>query len=460
MSQSNEILAMLSAGVSLGRILVPIFGIGLVVTGLSMFLSYAAAPQAEARRELAQAEIEAGSKIEKLTNFYGYLFPNRRDSRLWYIERMPADFSKPLENVQVVQQDPQGNIVTKYYGKTAVFNPAQHTWDFEGGRLVHYSPNGDVKDAAYPPSQIITGWSETPWRIASQQLQPDKLSVPELHQYLALNSDFTPIQLAPFRTYLDFRWALPWTDMVVVLFTAPLGIVYQRRSVLTGVASSILFFLVILFTSNLFLALGRGARTGPFPAAWTTNIFFACVGLVLLRQRSLNRDPHPVESVPARPHAGGEVIGRIGRYRAAGTGPFAAGPIIATSPAAPLRSASRSTPLLYPEAGEAFARRDVSEEGLAQVARRSFRAAAVFFLALEVRPAAARRARSVAQGRRRIAPARLPGRTSARARPDDLHPGADARTQKGAAPDRRARRRRDRSTGAGLRAWRHPANRS
>ena len=301
MSTSNELLAMLSTGVSLGRVLMPIFGVGLAVTAFSTYLSYALAPQADAQRELAEAQMEAGNKLERMKYSLGYLFRNRRENRLWYVEKMYTDLKLPLDNVQVVQQDANDNITDKLYAKEGTFDAARNTWVFTGCKLVHYLPNGDVDPGTitYPARHEITGWSETPWRLASATLESDRLSVPELRQYLKLNSDFTGPQLAPFRTYLFVRWALPWMCMVVVLIAAPLGIVYQRRSVIVGVAASIILFLCFLFSDNLFHALGRGDRgVGPFWAAWTTNLIFGFIGAVLLRVRALNRDRLPL--TPAR----------------------------------------------------------------------------------------------------------------------------------------------------------------
>lgn len=295
MSQANEILAMLSAGVSLGRILTPFFSVGLAVTGLSIFLNYQLAPQAEARKDQLLAEMDAGgSKLERSAFTLGHLFPNRRDRRLWFIEKMPNDLVHSLQGVQIEQQDPQGAISEKIYARTADYDDAKRAWTMHGAKLVKYSPDGDVTAESYPATHVISGWTETPWRIASSILQPDKLSVPELREYNQLNADFSRTQLAPFRTYLAYRWALPWNCLVVVCVSAPLGVVYSRRSVLAGVATSIFMFFLILFMTNLFLALGRGDRLSPFWAAWSPNILFAAVGLVLLRVRALNRDRLPL----------------------------------------------------------------------------------------------------------------------------------------------------------------------
>ncbi len=288
MSQSNEILSMLSAGVSLGRVLLPIFLLGVAAVALSTYLQYSAAPKADARRERAEAELEAGRRLQRLNFTTGYLFPNRSDNRVWFIEKMPSNLSQPLEGVRVEQTTPQG--ITKYYAAVATYDEPTRAWTFRDGRVVHCSPDGNVLDIAFPPVQTITGWSETPWRINSAVLQPDKLSVPELHQYLTLNGDFTDAQLAPFRAYLAQRWANPWTCLVVVLFASALGVVYQRRSVLSGVATAIVLFALIFFFGNLFLALGKGARMPALPSAWAVNVVFGAVGLLLLRQRALNRD--------------------------------------------------------------------------------------------------------------------------------------------------------------------------
>ena len=286
---------MLGAGVSLGRILTPFFAVGLAVTGISACLNYQLAPAADAKKDQMLDEMEAGqSKLEKNAFTLGHLFRNRTDNRLWFVEKLPTDLAQPLQGVQIVQQDASGGIVQKLYARTARYAAPTRAWTFAGAKLVSYSAAGDVTAESYPASHVITGWSETPWRIASSTLQPDKLSVPELHDYLRLNADFTRAQLAPFRTYLEHRWALPWSCLVVVCVSAPLGIVYSRRSVLAGVASSIFIFALILFTTNLFLALGRGDRVAPFWAAWTPNIVFAIVGLVLLRVRALNRDRLPL----------------------------------------------------------------------------------------------------------------------------------------------------------------------
>src|SRR5579862_73957 len=285
MSRSNEIISMLTAGRSVVRILQPLLFVGLAVTALSMALDYELAPHAAATRQALQDEFKGrGNKpLEQ------QLFRNRIDYRTWYVQRIREDQSA-MEGLHITQQDRDGNILGKYYARLGSYDAAARTWTLRGARVVSFTPSGDIIKTETPRVKKITGWSETPWRIISSNLDPENLSVPQLRDYLVFNSDFPPVQLAPYRTYLDYRWAVPWSCLVVVFIAAPLGIVYSRRGVLAGVASSIFIFFSLFFLSYLFLALGKGGRISAPVAAWTPNAGFAAIGLFLLWMRSTNRD--------------------------------------------------------------------------------------------------------------------------------------------------------------------------
>ncbi len=136
----------------------------------------------------------------------------------------------------------------------------------------------------------ITGWSETPERIASSRMVPEYLSVPELRDYLDYNADFPRDQLAPFATHLQYRFALPWVCILVVFLAAPMGIVYSRRGILGGVAIAIALFFLLVISSSLAIALGKGDRITPLEAAWAPLGVFLLIGFILLWFRSTARD--------------------------------------------------------------------------------------------------------------------------------------------------------------------------
>lgn len=290
MSRFNEVISMLTAGRSILRLLVPLFGVGLLATGACLFLNYELAPHAEGMKKVALERISRGRKDDK-NAVDGTLFRDRMNGRTWYIRKLKPN-STQLEGVHITQQDEQGRITKKWYAARAAFAARGKTWTLSRGMICEFNDAGDIAAIDHFPTghRVVGDWSETPWRIASAHLEAQNLSIPELRDYLKYNADFPAPQLAPFRTYLHHRWALPWSCLVVVCIAAPLGIVFTRRGVLGGVASSIFIFFGMIFLTNLFLALGKGARVSPWLAAWLPNLSIALVGLVLLYFRSTNRD--------------------------------------------------------------------------------------------------------------------------------------------------------------------------
>jgi len=178
-----------------------------------------------------------------------------------------------------------------YVAGRANYRSQAKTWDLENVRLAYYDAVGNITKEEFRPALTIEHWSETPFRLGSANVQAEFLSFPELREYLHFNSDFPATLLAPFRTHLQYRLALPWTCLVVVCIAAPLGIGYSRRGVLSSVAAAVILVFSMNFLVHLFLALGEGDRVPGWIAAWTPNILFAGIGLYLLYLRASNREP-------------------------------------------------------------------------------------------------------------------------------------------------------------------------
>jgi lipopolysaccharide export system permease protein len=276
MSRANEIVSMLTAGVSLPRVLRPVIGMGLP---RKMFLS--------------EVQSRPGRYIQ------GQIFRNRTDSRTWFVQNfLPR--GNTFNNVQVLQQDANDNIVTNYVATRAFYRPETKTWELENVKVVHYDHAGNIVDEQIYPSLKIEHWSETPFRLGSANERAEFLSLPELREYLRFNADFPATLLAPFRTHLQYRLALPWTCFVVVCIAAPLGIGYSRRGVLSSVAAAVFLVFSMNFLVHLFLALGEGYRVPAWIAAWTPNILFTAIGLYLLYLRAANREPASFHLFTAR----------------------------------------------------------------------------------------------------------------------------------------------------------------
>lgn len=284
MSRANEIVSMLTAGISLIRVLAPLFLLGILTTAICFALNYSVAPHAEMARKLFFAPDKSTAGLE------GQIFRNRRDARTWFIQRLRAN-SNVFDNVEVLQQDAADQITTAFLAERAEFQPGENTWTLSQAKVVHYDDAGNITSEQIEPTLVVRHWSETPYRLRSANMRAELMSLPELRDYLTFNADFPEALLAPFRTHYHYRIALPWTCLVVALIAAPLGVGFSRRGVLTSVATAILLIFALNFSTHLFLALGEGARIPAWIAGWAPIIVFGTIGLYLLQLRSSNRDP-------------------------------------------------------------------------------------------------------------------------------------------------------------------------
>lgn len=287
MSRSNELISMLGAGLSVTRILVPLFAVGFVLVGVTAYFNFESAPHAAMIKKQMLREIKRGEKLE--TGLAAHLYRNREDARTWFIRKISADLEQ-FNDLQVLQQDEEGNIIKQWYARDGSYDPITKSWIFSRAKYVEMDTSGEITKTEMLDEIVIPGWRETPWRISSSVMNPNYLSVQELKDYLAYNWDFPAVRLAPYRTQLQYRYALPWVCLLVVFIAAPLGIVYSRRGILGGVATAIAIFFSLVFVSALFVALGKGNRLPAMTAAWGPMVAYLGIGLWLLWYRSTNRD--------------------------------------------------------------------------------------------------------------------------------------------------------------------------
>ena len=288
MSRRNEIISMLCAGRSVVRLLAPLLLLGLVLTGIATALNYSLAPHAGAVKKEILTDLRKKGDVNRKA-IRGHLYRNREDRRFWFISRLNPTIER-FSWVQIIQEDPEGDLQRNYYAESASYDHAAQAWNLSNGKYVDFNKQGDVTHQERFQNLQLRDFSETPWRISSSVLDPNFLSVPELREYLKYNSHFSPTRLAPYRTQLDYRWALPWGCLIAVLIAGPLGIIYSRRGVMGSITMAIGLFFLLILGSSLFLALGKGYRIDATLAAWGPIVFFGGIGVFMIWMRTTNRE--------------------------------------------------------------------------------------------------------------------------------------------------------------------------
>ena len=183
-----------------------------------------------------------------------------------------------------------GVVTETWYATRGHFVPATGTWVLEEARHVTLDESGNVIASESKLVIELKGWHETPWKISSSTMNSEFLGVPALSDYLRYNAEFPKARLAPFLTHWYYRWALPWSCLVVIFLAGPLGVVIGRRGIIGGVGVAIALFAGLLFSSSLFIAFGKGDRIPAWVAAWGPNMIFMTIGLYLFWIRASGRE--------------------------------------------------------------------------------------------------------------------------------------------------------------------------
>ena len=125
--------------------------------------------------------------------------------------------------------------------------------------------------------------TESPKRLIAEARRPDEMTSRELRRYVrALKLSGRTSRLAEFYVALHYRYAYPFTSLMVVWIGLPLGMRVSRSGALRSVGTALALVVAFFFITQLTLGFGRTGHLPPVIAAWLTNIIFGVVGAVML----------------------------------------------------------------------------------------------------------------------------------------------------------------------------------
>lgn len=289
-SRHHELTAMRAAGLSLIRISVPYFVVGLIFSGIVFYLNEEVVPNsADNAEEILLRHGPTRSKDVAKVWRRNVLFINPVDNRSWQIGAYNMQ-TRVMYNPQVDWRLADGTRWHIFAEKGWWVN--RH-WVFTNvQQFIYPSVRTDFPEKRTLDDFVFERMTETPRLIRSEikisaigdlrSLRKTQISTAALLDYLNLHPTMDDKRRDSLETMLHSRLAAPWTCFVVVLIAVPFGSLPGRRNVFVGVASSIFICFIFFVAKDLALALGSSGRMPAWLAAWSTNVFFAITGLVLM----------------------------------------------------------------------------------------------------------------------------------------------------------------------------------
>ncbi len=285
-ARHHELTAMRGAGISLWRLTLPYFCVGLVMSLVMFALNELCVPNTdELADDILNSRIVKKANKENSDIQKNFDFTNARERRIWHTDLYNA------EAMEMTQTTVEWTLPNHAY-RQIVAKRAAYTngvWTFFDVLQQTYSPTStSPTNRDFFAILPMRYFSETPEQIKSEIKISNRLNfrsgrradIPlvEIWNYLRLHPQLSRTDKSWLFTKLHGRLAMPWTCLVVVLIAIPFGAPSARRNVFVGVASSIVICFAFFVLLQLALALGGGGYLPPVVAAWLPNLSFGIAG--------------------------------------------------------------------------------------------------------------------------------------------------------------------------------------
>ena len=284
-ARHNEITALRAAGVSLWRLCVSYFLVGLLGSVALFALNEVGVPRStDWADRILNRYVHKADKAP--SQFHG--FTNARANRIWIFNEYHPGTVEMSGSIVVNWVLSDGSVRKLYADSAAYSNPG---WTFYNVKeFEQANETAPVVPFVQTNKLVMSDFDETPAEIENEiqmseyeSLHSRKLNIPlsVLWEYLRRHPNLPSVESAGWWTKFYGRLAEPWTCFVVVLIAIPFGVASGRRNLFVGVAGSVFICFTFFIVQQVGLALGTGGYLPAWLAAWLPNMAFAAAGLLL-----------------------------------------------------------------------------------------------------------------------------------------------------------------------------------
>ena len=287
--RNNEIVALRASGNSLLRISRPLWGAGLLLSGLLLYLTASVVPKAVEQsrtfyENLDFASAESSKEAERKALLYNLGFDNHKDGRLWFMNRF-NERSWLGSGVNVHTCDADGAELSRVSAREAYFEDTQGSWTFVDGReLLLDAETGDPLRSLPFKEKTFADFDEDPALMLALHKKPAELSLFELGRII----DFMPPEENPAALAYQVRYfsllAAPFSCLVIVGIATPFAVSGARTNPMIGVSKCMGFFALLYVLVSLGTILGAREILPAALAAWLPNLVMLGLALRLFRK--------------------------------------------------------------------------------------------------------------------------------------------------------------------------------
>ena len=282
--KNHEITAMRAAGFSLFKITRSLWLAGVLLTVMLFQMNAKLIPWSveEARQtwnDLAYSKaLQENTAEDEIGLIYNLTFFNRKDSRLWFLNRF-NEFNYRAYGVTISVLNPEtGKEVTRLVANRGFYDDLNGGWTFNEGRETTFDKvTGDpIRSLAFD-QQHLPDFMEDPDLMKALEKRPKDLSLSELKTVVDYLKPAEDPRLATYAVTFYDRLFSPVSCLIILGLAIPFSVAGVRTNPFVGVSKA----MGLLFLYYLLLNVAQLAGTSgfdPLLAALLPN--FAAFGLV------------------------------------------------------------------------------------------------------------------------------------------------------------------------------------
>jgi len=277
LSRSNELLAMRAHGMSSYRIIMPLFVIAAVTSGVMFFCNESIVPYA-----LRKADYVWDVKVKREPRQAFFALNQvwyRGDGTIYNIRLLDAK-KNLLKGVTVYQFGNDFMLRRRIDAREARWS--RDRWSFSQVTIREFLPGGEVHTSTHDQKDLFLPGNPDDFKKGMKQ--PEEMSYGELRDYVeVLKKD--GYDSSRYLVDLHAKIASPFISLIMVLIGSPLALITGRKrggGMVQGLGLSLAVGFLYWVAFSLSVSLGHTGTLPPLVAAWVPNTFFGLVGGFLL----------------------------------------------------------------------------------------------------------------------------------------------------------------------------------
>lgn len=282
LSRSQEVTAVITSGLSLWELLKPVILVTVIFCLATFIVNDRVVPSTmEKANNIRRNELEARSAKEGplVRNIAIYGSDNQMIFAKSYAPR-----TKTLNNVIIHKQGKDRVVREKISVRLVKWT--SRGWEGEDILIFKVAPNGDFIGDPEAHKKMPITMGEKPNDFIVNQWDPRFMSYGQLREYIKAFQGTAPLTVRRLKVDLYYKFAFPFTALVMVIVGVPFSIETGRSNALIGMAKGITIAMAYLPVMAFSLALGKGGTLPPALSVWLAQGIFLIFGAYFINKKS------------------------------------------------------------------------------------------------------------------------------------------------------------------------------